>query len=76
MGAPEVMLPYVSPHVNSLVSYIQDTADFLRSLDGICVPEGVWLVAIDVEALYNSITHKMDLYLSGVLGLDPIIGSS
>lgn len=55
----KVVDDYLQPHVKSLVSYIQDTADLLRSLDGICVLEGVWLVAIDVEALYNSIPHEM-----------------
>lgn len=43
----------------ALSSYIQDTADLLRALDGVVVPEGAWLVAIDVEALYNLIPHDL-----------------
>lgn len=48
---------YLRPHVVSLSSHIQDTMDLLRALDGISTPEGAWLVAINVKALYNSIPH-------------------
>lgn len=40
------------------MSYLQDTNDLLRALDGISLPGGAWLVALDVEALYNSIPHQ------------------
>lgn len=53
--ASKLVDDYLRPNVKSLSSYIQDTADLLRSLDGVCVPEESWLVAIDVESLYNSI---------------------
>lgn len=29
----------------------------MRALDGLALPEGAWLVSLDVEALYNSIPH-------------------
>lgn len=57
--ASKLIDDYLRPDVKSLSSYIQDTADLLRSMDGICVPDCSWLVAIDVEALYNSIPHKL-----------------
>lgn len=36
---------------------VKDTSDLLRKLDGLCVPPGCFLVAIDIEALYSSIPH-------------------
>lgn len=41
------------------MSYIQNTSDLLRELDGLSVPEGAWLVALEVEAFYNSIPHTL-----------------
>lgn len=55
--ASKLVDDYLGPHVSLLSSYIQDAADLLRSLDGVRVPQQSWLVAIDVEALYNFISH-------------------
>ena len=52
---------YLSPHVVSLSSYIKDTIDLLRTLEGITLPRGTILVALDIESLYNSIPHQKGL---------------
>lgn len=44
-------------YVISLPSYVKETLDFLRTLEGAILPEGATLVAINVEALYLSIPH-------------------
>lgn len=44
--------------VNELPSFIQETRDVLRKIDGIRVPPDAILVGIDVESLYTSIPHK------------------
>lgn len=49
----QIVDDYLRPHVMALNSYLQDTTDLLRALNGVVVPEGAWLVTIDVEALYN-----------------------
>ena len=51
---------YLNPLVSHIPSYIQDTADFLRKLEGIkhqnifCLP---FLVTLDVSSLYTNIPH-------------------
>lgn len=57
--ASQLVDDYLPPHVKSLSSYTQYTADLLRVLGGIYIPERAWLVAIDVEALYNSTPHSL-----------------
>lgn len=49
---------YLHPHVITLPSYIKDTSGLLCKLDGLTVPPGCFLVAIDIEALYSSIPHN------------------
>lgn len=49
---------FFMPHVLSLPSYIHDTTDLLRHIEGIQVPWDSLLVAIDVESLYSSIPHE------------------
>lgn len=56
-SASQLVDDYLRPYVNALSSHIQDTGDLICTLDGIDVPEGAWLVTLDVEALYNSIPH-------------------
>ncbi|CAJ0951533.1 unnamed protein product, partial [Ranitomeya imitator] len=46
------------PFVVSLPSYIRDTMDLLRKLEGISLEPGTLLASIDVEALYSSIPHE------------------
>lgn len=48
---------YLHLHVLSLPSYKQDTINLLKILDSVYIPTNSWLVAIDVEALLNSIPH-------------------
>lgn len=48
---------YLYPHVTSLFSYVKDTIDLLRNIAGKQIPCNTWLVAVDVESLYNSIPH-------------------
>lgn len=52
---------HLRPYVNSLPSYVKDTIHFLKILDGLYIPEHETLVTIDVEALYNSISHPLGL---------------
>lgn len=49
------------PHVTTLPSYIKYTADLLKNLDGLNVPAGCLLVAIDIKALYSSIPHNQGI---------------
>lgn len=56
---------YLRPHVVALPSYIKDTSDLLKNLDGLHVPQGCLLVAIDIEALYSSsIWHGANIKIS------------
>lgn len=48
---------YLYPYVTSLFSYVKDTIDLLRTLEGTHVPKNTWLVATDIESLYNAIPH-------------------
>lgn len=49
---------FLHPHVSCLPSYICDTIDFLRHIEGIQVPCDSLLMAINVESLYSSIPHE------------------
>lgn len=49
---------FLLPHVSGLPSYIRDTSDLLRHIEGIQIPRDALLVAIDVESLYSSIPHE------------------
>lgn len=46
------------PHVLSLPSYIRDTSDLLKHIEGMVVPPDALLVTLDVKALYLSIPHE------------------
>ncbi|XP_073465040.1 uncharacterized protein [Aquarana catesbeiana] len=48
---------YLSPHVQALPSYVQDTVHLLRIFDNLKLPKNTWMVALDVESLYNTIPH-------------------
>ncbi|XP_056425227.1 uncharacterized protein LOC130366892 [Hyla sarda] len=48
---------FLKPIVESLPSYLRDTTDILRRLDGIQLDQDALLVTCDVEALYTSIRH-------------------
>lgn len=52
---------HLKPLVELLLSYVKDTGDVLRKLDGIHLGEDMWSVTCDVEALYTSITHSQGL---------------
>lgn len=44
--------------LTALSSYIQDTWDMLKAINGIQVPTNAWLVMVDGKALNSSIAHK------------------
>ena len=50
---------YLNPLVSHIPSYIQDTTDFLRKLEGIKhqIPNSAFLVTLDVSSLYTDIPH-------------------
>lgn len=48
---------YLYSHVKGLFSHVKDTIELLKIIEGLQVPTGAWLVAIDIEALYNSTPH-------------------
>lgn len=52
---------YLYPHVRSLFSHVKDTIELPKITDGLTIPKNAWLVAIDIEALYNSIPHLQGL---------------
>ncbi|XP_053555834.1 olfactory receptor 10C1-like [Bombina bombina] len=52
---------FLRPFLNTLPSYIKDTGDLLKKLDGIKVSTETLLVSLDVEGLYSSIPHKEGL---------------
>ena len=63
-GSPtERISEFVDSYLNPLVchthSYIQDTTDFLRKLEGIKhqIPNAAFLVTLDVFSLYTNIPH-------------------
>lgn len=53
------------PHALSLPSYIRDTTDLLKYIEGVQIPLDALLVAIYIEALYSSIPHKQDVRMVG-----------
>lgn len=52
----------LKPFVTSLPSFVQDTMDALRQLDGIVLGEEHWLACLDIESLYTSILHDVGLH--------------
>lgn len=44
-----------------LPSYVRDTRDVLKAIQGVDCPSGSWLVGIDVESLYTLIPHDCGL---------------
>lgn len=57
-NASSLVDSYLHPHVISLFSYMKDTIDLLRTIEGISLPLGTWLVALDIESMYNSIPQN------------------
>ncbi|XP_073442411.1 uncharacterized protein [Dendrobates tinctorius] len=53
---------YLRPSVESLPSYLKDTGDVLRKLEHVNLEEDMWLVTMDIEALYTSIRHHDGLH--------------
>lgn len=49
----------LNPFVLSLPSYVRDTQDLLKKLEGIVLEDNTLLVSIDVESLYTSIRHDL-----------------
>lgn len=60
-GASRLIDEILKPYVESLSSFVSHTLSFLQFIDGLCVPPGSFLATIDIESLYNSITHKLGL---------------
>lgn len=52
---------YLCPHVITLPSYVKDTPDLLKNLEGLTVPQACSLVTIYVETLYSSMPHELGL---------------
>lgn len=70
--ASQLIDDFLRPHVEGMVSYLQDTSDLLHILDGIFIPQGSWLVALDIEALYNSIPHQLGVdVVEGLISENP-----
>ncbi|CAJ0922466.1 unnamed protein product [Ranitomeya imitator] len=49
----------------SAPSYVRDTSDFIKSLEGVQVIDSTWLVSFDVTSLYTSIEHARGLSVVG-----------
>lgn len=56
---------FLMPHVSWLPSFIRDTTDLLKHIEGIQVPPYALLMAIDIEALYWSIPHGQGVWTAG-----------
>lgn len=41
-----------------LLSYLKDILELLKVIEGLTIPPGAILVAIDIEVLYFSIPHQ------------------
>lgn len=52
-------------HVRSLPSYIRDTTNHLKHIEGIQIHPDALLMAIDIEAFYSSIPHKQCVRMAG-----------
>lgn len=48
----------LKPIVELLSSYSRNTGDVVRKIDNIHMEDDMWLVSLDVEALYTSIKHE------------------
>ena len=50
---------YLQPEVKKLKSYVKDTTDFIKKIEGIDhVSDNSYLASLDVRSLYISIPHK------------------
>ncbi|XP_075188782.1 uncharacterized protein LOC142279151 [Anomaloglossus baeobatrachus] len=49
---------YLQPMVETLPSYVRDTTDVLRRIDGIFLDDDMTIVTADVEGLYTCIAHE------------------
>lgn len=65
-GALERIGKYIDQRIKHLVkelpSYVQDSADILRKLKNLEIPEECILAGIDVESLYSSIPHAVGIH--------------
>ncbi|XP_069612068.1 uncharacterized protein [Ranitomeya imitator] len=50
---------FLQPLVSSLDSFVRDSTFLIQQLQTLRVPPGVWLVTLDVEALYTCIGHDL-----------------
>lgn len=57
-GISQVIDSHLRPRVTGLASYVKDSLDFLKMVDGLDIPKSEFLVTVDVESLYNSIQHN------------------
>ena len=51
----------LQPEVEKLRSYVKDTTDLINKVEGTDVPQGSYLVSLDVKALYTNIPHEEGL---------------
>ncbi|XP_053576073.1 uncharacterized protein LOC128665863 [Bombina bombina] len=52
---------FLQPFVNDLRTFVQDSTDVIKKLDGINVTDKTILVSLDVESLYSSIPHSIGI---------------
>lgn len=62
----------LQPFVKQVPTFILDTTDFIRKVEGLAIPEEVLLVSLDVTSLYTNIPHEdLRLTLQNVLDMRP-----
>lgn len=52
---------YLMPQVVCLPSYAKDTINLLKTLEGISISMKLLPVAIDIKALYSSVSHDLGI---------------
>ena len=63
IGTPtERAAKFIDLHLLPLVqvqdTYIRDTPDFIRQIEGLRVPPGAFLVSYDIESMYSNLPHE------------------
>lgn len=78
MNLSQFVDSFMNDIVKTLPSYVADTADDLKLLADISMPEYSFPVTFDVEALYTNIPHEgrgleaMDFYLESKKDVLPV----
>lgn len=47
----------LQPLVRKIPSFLHDTTDFIRKVEGVPIPEGAFIITLDVTSLYTNILH-------------------